>query len=858
MARAMVVVTLILDTGWYRRAPMARKGDRVLDPSPLPGLRFSPTERLVVLLSAAALGVWTLVAVLASYHPLPSLSDVALVLALTTLTPLTTSRAGERLGALLLGWDEAALLVGMVLVGPAWFVLLAAPSVLLVHVVTRRSWSIALCDAAGFVIASGLACAVARAVSAGRFAITPRGIGALAVSVVLFGVVIRVMRRAPVARSETTRTVRLLPLFAPVDLGVLAANVAAAVLLLAIVDRDASPVVTLPLVVTVLFLAGRESVSRQQERHLAEQLEQASVEVNQIDEAVVVEAALARAIELFGCASAELQLRGARRRPPRSYAMSAGEPAVSRPGSAGVAEAAEGNDVVFAVLSGATGEVGRLRLRLGPGAHLTRREQHALRTFAQVVAAAVLNAGLYDDVRAEEARQAHEATHDSLTGLANRVLLQEQLRAAVAQRHNLTTCLLLLDVDHFKEINDTLGHTAGDFLLQRVADRLNSLSRPGDLVSRLGGDEFAVLLTGLESAAEAGPAAERLLGLLAEPVVYEGMRLSVEGSVGVACYPADAPAADELLRRAEVAMYQAKSDRGSWVRYQLRHDDSSVDRLALIAELRSALDRDEIVVHFQPQADLRTGEILGVEALARWEHPRRGILPPTDFVGVAEQSGLVRPFTLRVLDLAVAECAAWTAKGCRATVAVNLAARSLLDGQLPHDVAAVLARHSLSPDRLVLEITESIATSELEMVEEVLGRLRRLGVAISVDDFGTGYSSLAFLQRTAVNELKVDRSFVLGMLTSESDLALVRTTVQLAHSLGARAVAEGVENGALAEALRGLGCDLAQGYWLSRPVPAPEIRQILGVDIVASTPFAVPEPRTEQALPVTRLRIVEG
>jgi EAL domain-containing protein (putative c-di-GMP-specific phosphodiesterase class I) len=232
---------------------------------------------------------------------------------------------------------------------------------------------------------------------------------------------------------------------------------------------------------------------------------------------------------------------------------------------------------------------------------------------------------------------------------------------------------------------------------------------------------------------------------------------------------------------------------------------------------------------------------------------------PLDFIGVAEQSGLVRPFTLRMLDVAVAECARWAALGRPISVAVNLAARSLLDRQLPHDVAAVLARHSLPPDRLVLEITESTATSELEVVEDVLGRLRRLGVALSVDDFGTGYSSLAFLQRTAVNELKVDRSFVLGMLESDSDMALVRTTIQLAHSLGARAVAEGVEDATLAEALRGVGCDLAQGYWLSRPVPPEEIRVLIGVDDVGP-PAAVqlPEPRGEQQQPVTHLRAVEG
>jgi EAL domain-containing protein (putative c-di-GMP-specific phosphodiesterase class I) len=327
----------------------------------------------------------------------------------------------------------------------------------------------------------------------------------------------------------------------------------------------------------------------------------------------------------------------------------------------------------------------------------------------------------------------------------------------------------------------------------------------------------------------------------------------------VACYPADAQDADELLRRADVAMYQAKSDRGSWARYDLERDGSSVQRLALVAELRSALTSDEIVTHFQPQADLRTGEILGVEALARWEHPTRGLLLPIDFVGVAEQCGLVRPFTLRVLDLAVAECALWSACGRPVSVAVNLAARSLLDRQLPHDVAAVLARHSLPPDRLVLEITESTATSELEVVEEVLARLRRLGVALSVDDFGTGYSSLAFLQRTAVNELKVDRSFVIGMLESDSDRALVRTTVQLAHSIGARAVAEGVEDAAMADALRQLGCDMAQGYWLSRPVPAAELRVLLGAEVVAGrSAFAMPGPRGENALPVKHLRAVEG
>jgi EAL domain-containing protein (putative c-di-GMP-specific phosphodiesterase class I) len=287
-------------------------------------------------------------------------------------------------------------------------------------------------------------------------------------------------------------------------------------------------------------------------------------------------------------------------------------------------------------------------------------------------------------------------------------------------------------------------------------------------------------------------------------------------------------------------MYQAKTERGAWLRYDPLRDDTSVQRLALVGELRAALD-DQLVVHFQPQVDLASGAVVGAEALVRWNHPIRGLLQPGEFVGVAEQSGLVRPFTLRVLDLAVSECARWQTPGRPLSVAVNLGARSLMDRQLPDDVAAVLSRHGLVPQRLVLEITETTATSELEVVEEVLGKLRRLGVEISVDDFGTGYSSLAFLQRTSVHELKVDRSFVSGMLVNDNDLALVRATVHLAHSLGARAVAEGVESQALLLALAAMGCDVAQGYHLGRPMPAEQLRLVLS----GATVPALPAPRAE-------------
>jgi diguanylate cyclase (GGDEF)-like protein len=828
------------------------------DPVAVPGMRLSATDRLVVATAAVALTTWTAaVSVVAVHGSVPALWKIVFVAVFGALTQLPGFRVARGYEPVSLDLGVGALLIGFVLLGPAWFVVLLGPSVLIAHALVRRRPATALQVAAECTAWAGAAYVATDLLLPASTWASPRGIAVLALGATVMRCAERLTRALRSSLTRGAGHLRLLSERLPTELGVVAANAAVAAGVLLVVETDSS-LLSLPLVLLTVFLAVHVGAASLVDRRRTADLEQATAALDDLDEPDIAAAALRVACDVFHCRSAELQLIGDRRRPPRRYELTASGEVLCRPGSAAIVDGTSGGDVMVA-LRGPTGDVGRFWFRFGPSGSPTRREWDALRGFARAVGHAVLAAGLHDDVRVEAARHVHGTTHDPLTGLANRALLQDRIRAAVDAKHNLTTALVLLDLDHFKEINDTLGHAAGDFLLERVADRLGSLSRPGDLVSRLGGDEFAVLLTGLESAESAGPAAEEVLRLLAEPVSYEGMKLSVEASVGLACYPADASGGDELLRRAEVAMYQAKADRGSWVRYEAAHDGSSVDRLALVAELRTALDRGEIVAHFQPQADLSTGQIVGVEALARWEHPVRGLLLPADFIGVAEQSGLVRPFTLRVLDLAVAECAYWTAKGSTATVAVNLAARSLLDRQLPRDVAAVLARHALPPDRLVLEITESTAASELEVVEEVLGRLRRLGVALSVDDFGTGYSSLAFLQRTKVNELKVDRSFVTGMLETESDVALVRATVQLAHSLGARAVAEGVEEPAQAEALRELGCDLGQGYWLSRPVPAEELDVLLGVDEASRpAPFRLPEPREEQPLRTKHLRAVEG
>jgi diguanylate cyclase (GGDEF)-like protein len=750
-------------------------------------------------------------------------------------------------------WGEGCLLMGFALVSPSWLVLLAWPCVFAVHQMKGRGLLKAAFNASSFTLASSMAALILTATRTGPYRLSHVADAlALIGSVLVFSVISAVSTSSVVAVAQQVRMRTVLRQNARIVALVFLGNVLGAVPVLFLAERSPSTLFGVPPLMGAVYFVYRGYLRASQERDVWRQLEAAARELNHLEEDRLAGAALTRATQLLRANDAELSLSATANRPARLYRLVDGKLVCSQLPHSEIVPIASGitafvelpppgsgrqpSTVLATTLEGPQGHLGHLRLVFNGQVRLRRREEQVLTTFAHAVATTLLNVALHEDVRAEARKQAHHAAHDPLTGLANRLLLRERTSAALEEDG--CSALLLIDLDHFKEINDTLGHAAGDILLQEVARRLLSAVAREDLVARLGGDEFAILLTGLTEPAQAESVAERILAALGQPVDYQGLHLSVEGSIGVASYPHDAEDAEELFRRADVAMYQAKADRGSWLRYNSLRDDSSIERLALVAELRAALDNDELVVHYQQQRDLETGRVVGAEALVRWQHPVRGLLQPSAFVGVAEQSGLVRPFTLRVLELAVAECAAWPCQQERPlSVAVNLGARSLLDRRLPDDVAAVLMRHSLAPERLVLEITETTATSELEVVEDVLGRLRRIGVEISVDDFGTGYSSLSFLQRTAVHELKVDRSFVAGMLSSDNDLALVRATVQLAHSLGARAVAEGVESEALAVALGAMGCDVAQGYHLGRPVPAAEFREQLST-------AAVPAPRT--------------
>jgi diguanylate cyclase (GGDEF)-like protein len=412
----------------------------------------------------------------------------------------------------------------------------------------------------------------------------------------------------------------------------------------------------------------------------------------------------------------------------------------------------------------------------------------------------------------------HEALVDHLTGLANRRALHHRLDEALAEP-GARAALLVLDVDAFKDVNDTLGHDAGDLVLRRVAERLEHVALEADLLARVGGDEFAVLLTG-EQAGESGTVARRLRTLLEAPLEVEGLGLRLGSSIGIALAPRHAADATGLARRADVAMHLAKTRRTSVEVYAPEHDRHSPARLALTAELHGAVEAAQLEVQYQPQADVRTGAIRGAEALVRWRHPEHGLMPPAAFLPLAERAGLMGPLSLLVLEQAIADCARWRAAGHDLTVAVNLSVTNLMDPDLPAEVAALLRQAGLDARHLELEITEDVVMADAVGPIGVLDELKELGVRISLDDFGTGYSSMAYLKHLAVDALKIDRSFVRDMADSHEDAAIVRSIVALAHALDLEVVAEGVASQDAWFAARDAGCDVAQGFQVGRPMAA--------------------------------------
>ena len=424
-------------------------------------------------------------------------------------------------------------------------------------------------------------------------------------------------------------------------------------------------------------------------------------------------------------------------------------------------------------------------------------------------------------IRERQSQLEYQATHDALTSLPNRIQLNRQVRREIehCRPRRLSVALLLLDLDRFKEINDTLGHQLGDQVLQNIAKRLLSCLRQRDFIARLGGDEFALLLSGvtLDYAEEV---AQRIVQVLQQPLAINRFQLRIGGSIGIALFPLHGEDPDTLIRCADVAMYESKRLACGYMIYDPARDPNSVNRLALVSDFHAALEQDELCLYYQPKVDVKSGRVIGAEALLRWQHPVHGFIPPDELIPLAEQTGLIKELTHWVLNSAMRECAGWLRAGLELHVAVNLSMWDLQDPRLAEHVEQRLAEYGLGPEHLVLEITESAMMADPEHAIDTMNRLAGMGIQLAVDDFGTGFSSLSYLKKLPIHELKIDKSFVMDMCRNDHDAVLVRSTIDLSHNLGLSVVAEGVEDQEIWDLLEILRCDKLQGYYISRPMEA--------------------------------------
>ncbi|WP_431873716.1 putative bifunctional diguanylate cyclase/phosphodiesterase [Micromonospora marina] len=820
--------------------PADRSPDRIgLHGTPVGVVLLTVAVALTGLL-AAALGL-TVPSHLPADHPLPGPARFGIATVAFAVAQLARLRFRSASGMVSITWGEAALVVCLWLVPAGWLPAAALLGVgaawTVMSLVADRRPALELVGIAGsLTAATALAATVATALGPPLLAApTPElalTLTAAAVTYLLttafLGAVTLALRHGIAIGPPLLAALRG-------KLLMFVGNVAVGLVVVALLELDARWLLLLPPPLWLLQQTYRHRLRADQERRTWRAFAEATAALNQLDERGVATAAVTGALTLFGAELAEVEVARGEGRWRRYRADRGGQVRDREVEPSAGADAGE-HELVRRLAVGST-EVGRLRVRFARSAPPSARERDGVAAFGDALAAALHDAATHRELRLVTARSSYDAVHDQLTGLLNRAALLAKGDQALRQRaHDHPVALLLLDVNQFKEVNDTLGHSAGDQLLRLTSNRLAALTRPGDLLGRLGGDEFALLLTSVPlvedrtaplayALRQAREVAERL----AAPTEVAGVRMSVEVAVGVVV--ADAGAADltELLRRADIAMYQAKEGGGSVAAYDSSRDAASTDHLALLAEMREALAADDqLVLALQPAVDLATGAPTGVEALIRWRHPRRGWLGPADFIRPVENSEQLGSFTRYVLDKALAVASGWARDGLDVPISVNLSARSLLDPRLPAEIEEALRRHQVPPHRLVLEITETVVMSELEVIDEVLATLRAMGVQLAVDDFGTGFSSLTFLTRIAVDELKVDRSFVLRMADSPEAAAIVRTTVGLAHELGLRVVAEGVETAEQRTALAELGCTAAQGYHFFKPMPADKIAAVLG------------------------------
>jgi diguanylate cyclase (GGDEF)-like protein len=799
-------------------------------------------SRGVRVLAAAVTGAAALVAVLGvllpvarpTDRPLTPMVGVALAAALAAAGQLARLRFRLGRGIVSISWGEAAFVIGFVLAPPGWM-----PAATLVGATAAWALLAWLCDhrsiaevahlTASLSLGAAGAATVARLVTGDAPVLSARmqtGLvaGAVTYLIISFGLAILTLM---LHRDAAAPQIMLRVSYAKVPMFV--GNVIVGLAAVYALIRGPYWLLAFLPVLWLLQRTYRFHLRAEEERRIWEAFAAATSALPAGTESDVVRAGLNGALDVFGARRVEIEVRT--KNGERRYA-------VDGPGQDNAIAGLPGPAITRSMA--VSGEiVGELTVWLSEPHLPVPRDEAAISAYGDALAGALHDAAAHERVAELEAQVARDSRQDRLTGLINRITLVaegDQLLATF-DRHR-QVGLLLLDINDFREVNGTLGHRCGDEVLALVAGRLVELTRANELVARTGDDEFAVLiptiatLTDSATPAQNQPSplplalrrARELVEYLGQPIEVSGVRLAVEVAVGVSVATTGRADLAELIRRASLALDQAKKQQLAVAPYDTSKDAVTTDNLALLAELQDALAADDqIVLHLQPAVDLLTAAPTGVEALVRWKHPRRGQLSPNDFIRTVEHTELLTPFTGRVLDLALAAASTWNAAGVEVPVSVNVSARSLLDPRFPALIADALRRHRSPAAWLVLEITESVAVSDQEIVDDVLAELRDMGVQLSLDDFGTGYSSLSIVTRVPVDEIKIDRSFVDDMIDSAAAGAVVRGAVELGARLGVRVVAEGVETTEQRTALIELGCPAAQGFHFSKPMPADRI-----------------------------------
>jgi diguanylate cyclase len=807
----------------------------------LPRWAHRPSRVLTVAVVVAALAA-VLLGALQPVHlppgsPLSPVDGGCIAAVLAAIAQLAGLRFRLGPDAISVSWAEAAVVVGLVIcpagwlpaatlagIGAAWLLLAWLTGLRNVAEVVHLVASMTLGVAAASLVTSLLAGDAG--VYSGRLALALAA-GAATYLLITFGlVVLTLILQRDAAPGQVAA--KVLYAKAPMSAGNLIVGLCAVFALV----REPLWLIAFGPVLWLMHRTYRFHLRAAEQRRMWEAFAAATLRLPGATEADVARAGLRGALDVFGARRAELELlsdQGSRRYTQEGPGQ---DPEVARSGPA-----------VTRSMAFAGRPVGELTVWLGEQALPAPHDEAAITAYGDALACALHDAAAHQRIAELDARIGHDRVHDPLTGLTNRSALvaegDTRLRSGERGR---PAALLLLDVVDFRGVNSTLGHRGGDDVLRVIAERLTDQARPGELVARVGDDEFALLMPALtaladpagwahgapHSLAQALRRARELVEQLRLPMQVAGVRLAVEVTVGAVVAPAGQVEVSELIRRASLAAGKAKEQGLTVGTYDSSQDASSTDQLALLAELQDAFAADDqIVLHLQPAVDLITAEPTGCEALVRWRHPRRGQLSPGEFLPAVERSELLIPFTRRVLDLALAAAADWSAAGIDVPVSVNVSARSLTDPTFPAQVTEALRRHRTPASRLVLEITESVAVSEQDIVDEVLARLRATGVQMSLDDFGTGFSSLSSVTRMPVDEIKIDRSFVEEMIDKPAAGAVVRGAVELGARLGVRVVAEGIETIEQRAALIALGCPSAQGYHFCKPMPADKIVQAL-------------------------------